>query len=112
MTDRPEVGEFEPYALALPYGWTTATSPTVDVYFTSTPSNVEVGDTFWIYVDVYNDGDIPAHNVQVTLFLPSEFSLISGSVTQSLGTVQPTSWDTSSNGAICFYFILLLYKSL
>ncbi|MCW4042984.1 MAG: S8 family serine peptidase [Candidatus Bathyarchaeota archaeon] len=99
MTDRPDVGEYEPYALALPYGWTTATSPTVDVYFTSTPSTVEVGDTFWLYVDVYNDGDIPAHNVEVTLSLPSAFTLISGSVTQSLGTIQPTSWDTSSNGA-------------
>jgi len=99
MTSRPVVGEYEPYALALPYGWTTAASPTVDVYFTSTPSTVEVGDTFWIYVDVYNDGDIPAHNVQVTLTLPSAFTLISGSITQSLGTVQPISWDTSSNGA-------------
>jgi serine protease AprX len=99
MTSRPDVGEFEPYALALPYGWTPAASPTVDVYFTSTPSTVEVGDTFWINVDVYNDGDIPAHNVQVTLSLPSGFSLISGSVTQSLGTIQANSWDTSSNGA-------------
>jgi uncharacterized repeat protein (TIGR01451 family) len=99
MTYRPEVGEYEPYSLALPYEWTTAASPTVEVYFTSTPSTIEVGDTFWIYVDVYNDGDIPAHNVEVTLTLPSAFTLISGSVTQSLGTIQPTSWDTSSNGA-------------
>jgi serine protease AprX len=99
MTDRPVVGEYEPYALALPYGWTSAASPTVDVYFTSISGTVEVGDTFWIDVNVYNDGDIPAHDVQVTLLLPSAFSLISGSVTQSLGTVQPNSWDTSSNGA-------------
>jgi len=96
-------GEVEDYSLATPPGFTQVQPPTLQVQL-SYPSMPPVGSTFTIYGDVYNYGEIPAHDVQVTLNLGEGLTLVSGSNPQSLGSISPggykrASWQVRVNQA-------------
>jgi serine protease AprX len=85
----------EGYALATEEGFSAASPPAFSLG-TSSYSQC-VGDQWTANVTVYNNGDVAAHNVNVSLSIPTGLSIVSGSNPQNVGTIgsglnQTASW--------------------
>jgi len=76
----------ESYALATEEGFSQVSAPTLSASLSVPSGTIGSGTTFSVSTIVSNTG-IGAHNVAVTLTLPSGFSIVSGSNPQSLGTI-------------------------
>lgn len=86
---------YEPYTLATEENFSAATGP-VFVNSITAPSSVYRNFTFTYTVAVKNTGDLDAHNVNVAINLPTGFTLASGAVTQSVGTIADGATKTVS----------------
>jgi len=84
----------EEFALATEEGFSLASPPSLTAVVI-TPSSVAPGSNFDVLVDVYNNGGVAAHNVSVSLSLPSGFSIISGSNPQNVGSIAVGSVTTA-----------------
>jgi serine protease AprX len=76
----------EPYALATEELFSAASGPA----FSLGTSNYSrcVGSQWTANVTVNNDGDLAAHNVNVSLSIPAGLSIVSGSNPQNLGSIR------------------------
>lgn len=91
----------EYYALATEENFEKADPPSFTITL-SMPSAVYYSTDFLVTATVYNTGDVTAHNCNVTLNLPSGFSLISGTNPQNVGDIQAgqfaqASWTVRSS---------------
>jgi serine protease AprX len=92
----------EGYALATEDGFSAASGPAFGLGTSSYSQGV--GDQWTVNVTVYNNGDLAAHNVNVSLSIPTGLSIVSGSNPQSLGTIgsglnQIASWTLQADQA-------------
>lgn len=76
----------EPFSLATEENFVAASGPVFSNSITA-PASVLLGTSFTYSVAVKNTGDLDAHNVNVKINLPAGFSLVSGALTQSAGTL-------------------------
>ena len=91
----PEGIGLEDYALATDETFTEVVPPILNLNI-SNPENVNSGDIFSLNISVNNSGEISAHNVNVSITLPSGFSVISGTNPQEIGTINNGSSKTAS----------------
>jgi serine protease AprX len=92
----------EGYALATEEGFSAASGPAFSLG-TSSYSQC-VGDQWTVNVTVYNNGDLAAHSVSVSLSIPTGLSIVSGSNPQNVGTIgaglnQTASWTLRADQA-------------
>lgn len=85
----------EPYSLATEENFALATGPAFTNTITA-PASVYRNFNFTYTVAVKNTGDLDAHNVAVTINLPSGFTLASGTASQSLGSIADGATKTVS----------------
>lgn len=85
----------EPYSVATEENFAPATGPAFTNTITA-PTSVYRNFNFTYSVAVKNTGDLDAHNVTVTINLPSGFTLASGTVNQSLGSIADGATKTVS----------------
>jgi len=85
----------EPYSLATEENFALATGPAFTNTITA-PTSVYRNFNFTYTVAVKNTGDLDAHNVTVTINLPSGFTLTSGTANQSLGSIADGATKTVS----------------
>jgi len=93
----------EDFALATEENFERADPPTFSITL-SMPSVIYFSTNFTVSARVYNNGDVAAHNNQITLNLPAGFTLVSGSNPRSLGKINPgfsslASWTVRSPGS-------------
>ncbi len=84
----------ETYALATEEDFSPAVGPVLTIgtsHYTKLP-----GDQWTVNVTVYNSGDLAAHEVLVSLSIPSGLSLTSGANPQNLGTISAGGNKTAS----------------
>jgi serine protease AprX len=92
----------EGYALATEEGFSAASGPAFSLGTSSYSQGV--GDQWTVNVTVYNNGDLAAHSVSVSLSIPTGLSIVSGSNPRSLGTIgsglnQIASWTLQADQA-------------
>lgn len=76
----------EDYALATDNVFINVSPPILYINV-SNPENVESGANFTLNVTINNGGGISAHNVSVSITLPSGFTIISGANPQTIGSI-------------------------
>lgn len=84
----------ETFALATEEGFNLAAPPSLSAVIIA-PPKVAPGNNFNILVDVYNNGGVTAHNVTVSLSLPSGFSIVAGANPQNVGSIPAGSATTA-----------------
>jgi uncharacterized repeat protein (TIGR01451 family) len=94
----------ESYALATEEGFSAASPPAFSLG-TSSYSQY-VGDQWTVNVTVYNNGDVAAHNVNVSLSIPTGLSIVSGSNPQNVGTIGSGANKTASWTVRCALHLL------
>jgi len=114
-----EYADHEDFALATQELFVKADPPSFDVGL-SMPASVETSTNFTVTVDVTNNGDVKAHNNNVTLSLPGGFSIQSGANPQNIGSIAASgtgqaTWTvrssatpggynlSASNASTCYY---------
>ena len=90
----------EGYALATEENFSAADPPAFSLGTSSYSQGV--GDQWTVNVTVYNNGDVAAHNVNVSLSIPMGLSIVSGSNPQNVGTIgaglnQIASWTLQAD---------------
>ncbi len=83
---------YENYALATEENFERADPPSFYINL-AMPAVVYFSTDFTVTATVTNNGDVAAHNNQVTLNLPSGFTLVSGASSQNIGKI-----ETGSSG--------------
>jgi len=97
-------GTTESFALAHGGGFAAASGPVLDVS-TATPGTVSPSSSFALTASVINTGDLPAHDVTLTLTVPTGFTLVSGTAAQNAGTLAAgagtsVSWTLQAPAAV------------
>jgi serine protease AprX len=90
----------ESYALATEEGFSAASPPAFSLGTSSYSQGV--GEQWTVNVTVNNNGDVAAHNVNVSLSIPTGLSIVSGSNPQNVGTIgsglnQIASWTLQAD---------------
>jgi uncharacterized repeat protein (TIGR01451 family) len=90
----------EGYALATEENFSAASPPAFSLGTSSYSQGV--GEQWTVNVTVYNNGDVAAHNVNVSLSIPMGLSIVSGSNPQNVGTIgaglnQIASWTLQAD---------------
>lgn len=73
----------ERYALATEENFSEASGPDLSISFSS-PTSVSLNSIFTVTATIRNVGDLDAHNNRVTLNIPSRYTLVSGTRTQTV----------------------------
>jgi len=94
----------EPYTLATEENFVLASGPAFTNTITA-PASVPRNFNFTYSVVVKNSGDLDAHNVNVTINLPTGFTLVSGTATQNTGkiidgTTKTISWTVKAPNVV------------
>ncbi len=76
----------EKFALATYNGFNSTSGPDLKINI-SNPDFARQSDNFSLSINVANLGDVPAHNVNLTLSLPPGFTIVSGSNFYNLGSI-------------------------
>ena len=76
----------EHYGLALEEGFMPASPPSLSTTL-AVPSSAELSDTFSVSATVWNTGGLTGHDVYVNLLLPPGVALITGGLSQNLGSI-------------------------
>jgi uncharacterized repeat protein (TIGR01451 family) len=84
----------EGYALATEENFSAASPPAFSLGTSGYSQGV--GDQWTVNVTVYNNGDVAAHNVNVSLSIPTGLSIVSGSNPQNIGTIGSGANSTAS----------------
>ncbi|NJD53718.1 MAG: hypothetical protein FIB07_12725 [Candidatus Methanoperedens sp.] len=106
----------EQFALASEEGFNLTSLPDLRVEI-SNPDKVVQNNNFNVSVNITNPGNVSAHNVNVTLSLPSGFSIISGQNYSYLGSIAAGSrknanWTVNSSSTGGNYSLNASFNSL
>ncbi len=58
------------------------------------PSTLQESDTTTITIEIKNKGSVDEKNIEIADSIPVEFTLVSGSINHSYGTLKPNEWRT------------------
>ncbi len=89
----------ERFALATEEDFIKVTEPELDLDIQH-PDTVEVGEEFYIWVNISNTGGLRAHDIQIQMNIPTSLELLSGNETEFLSSLD------GSNGTFPMPFLV------